>query len=112
MLDAKLRLLFLAGPAPGGEPSPILSLLPILLIFGIFYFVLILPMRTKQKKVEALQKTLKAGDRVVLSPGIFGTVVGVEPDALTVRIAEQTKIKVLRSAVAALQGPSNEAEKK
>ena len=112
MLDAKMRLLLLAGPAPGAESSPILSLLPILLIFGIFYFVLILPMRTKQKKVEQLQQALKAGDRVVISPGILGTVVGVEPDALVVRIAEQTKIKVLRSAVAALQETRNETERK
>ena len=107
-----MRLLLFAAPAPGAESSPVLSLLPILLIFGIFYFVLIMPMRSKQKKLEELQKTLKAGDRVILSPGIFGTVVGVEPEALTVRIADQTKIKVLRSAVAALQGPSNETEKK
>ena len=111
MLDLRLSL-FLAGPAPGAEPSPIVSLLPIILIFGIFYFVLILPMRTKQRKLDELQKTLKAGDKILLSPGIFATVVGVEPDALLVRIADQTKIKVLRSAVAGLQGQEPQTEKK
>lgn len=109
MADPRI-LLALAGPP--GEASPLLSLAPILLVFAIFYFILILPMRKRQKKLEALQKGLKAGDKVVLNPGIFGTVVGVEDDALLVRIAEQTKIKVLRSAVSALQGRSPETEKK
>jgi len=108
MLDPRLSL-FLAGPAPGAEPSPALSLLPIVLIFVIFYFVLILPMRNKQRKVEQMQTALKAGDKILLSPGIFATVVGVEEKALVVRIGDQTKIKVLRSAVAGLQ--SQETEK-
>ena len=104
-------ILALAGPA-GGEPSPFSSLVLMGLIFAIFYFILILPMKQKQKKLDELQKVLKAGDRVIINPGIYGTVVGVEDDALQVRIADQTRIKVLRSAVAALQGQPTETEKK
>ena len=98
-------LLLLAGQPPNGEPNPWPQLILMGLIFGIFYFILILPMRQKQKKVEEMVKGLKAGDKVIVSPGIFGTIVGVEDDAFQVRIDEKTRIKVLKSAVAGLQGP-------
>jgi len=111
MADPRL-LLALAGPARPGEPNPLASLVMMGLIFAIFYFVLILPMRRKQKKLEALVKELKSGDRVVLNAGIFGTIVGVEDDAFLVRIDEKTKIKVLKSAIAGLQGQPIETEKK
>lgn len=111
MTDAVCYALALAGPQPGGEPSPFASLLLMGLIFGIFYVVLILPMRKKQRKLEELVKALKSGDRIILQAGIFGTIVGVENDAFHIRIDDKTRIKVLRSAVAGLQGPP-EAEKK
>jgi preprotein translocase subunit YajC len=105
-------LLALAGPARPGEPNPFASLVMMGLIFAIFYFVLILPMRRKQKKLEELVKGLKSGDRVVLSAGIFGTIVGTEDDAFLVRIDDKTRIKVLKSAVAALQAPSTDKTEK
>jgi preprotein translocase subunit YajC len=105
-------LLALAGPARPGEPNPMASLVMMGLIFGIFYFVLILPMRRKQKKLEELVKGLKSGDRVVLSSGIFGTITGTEDDAFLVRIDEKTRIKVLKSAVAGLQAPSTDKTEK
>jgi len=82
------------------------------LIFLIFYFVLIQPMKNKQKKLEELIRRLKAGDRVIVSGGILGTIVGVEDDTFLVRIDEKTRIKVLRSAVAGLQGPETEKTEK
>ena len=105
-------LLALAGPARPGEPNPMASLVMMGLIFAIFYFVLIMPMRRKQKKLEELVKGLKNGDRVVLSAGIFGTIVGTEDDAFLVRIDEKTRIKVLKSAVAGLQAPSTDKTEK
>ena len=57
-------LLALTGPARPGEPHPLASLVMMGLIFAIFYFVLILPMRRKQGKLEELVKTLKSGDKV------------------------------------------------
>jgi len=104
--------LALSGPGSAGEPNPFASLIMMGLIFGIFYFVLIMPMRNKQKKLEDLVKGLKTGDKVIVNPGIFGTIVAVEPDAFQVRIDEKTRIKVLKSAVAGLQGPPPETEKK
>jgi preprotein translocase subunit YajC len=113
MLDPRTAVLALAGaPQQGGEANPFGSLILMALIFGIFYFVLIMPMRNKQKKLEQLQKELKPGDKVIVNPGIFGTIEGVEDDAFQVRIAEKTRIRVLKSAVAGLQGPPAATENK
>ena len=57
-------------------------------------------------------KSLKAGDKVIINPGIFGTIVGVEDDAFQVRIDDKTRIKVLKSAVAGLQGPAAQKTEK
>jgi preprotein translocase subunit YajC len=104
-------LLLIAGLPTGGEQSPLPSLILMGLIFSIFYFVLILPMRQKQRKLEEMVKTLKAGDRVVLSSGIFGTIVAVEDDAFALRIDQNTKIRILKSAIASRQDQP-ETEKK
>lgn len=113
MLDPRTAVLALAGsPQQGGEANPFGSLVLMALIFGIFYFVLIMPMRNKQKKLEQLQKELKPGDKVIVNPGIFGTIEGVEDDAFQVRVAEKTRIRVLKSAVAGLQGPPAATENK
>jgi preprotein translocase subunit YajC len=105
-------LLALAGPPQGGEASPFASLVVMALILAIFYFVLFLPMRQKQRKLEELIKGLKPGDKVVISPGILGTIVGTEDDAFLVRVDDKTKLKVLKSAIAGLQGHGAETEKK
>jgi preprotein translocase subunit YajC len=82
------------------------------LIFAIFYFVLILPMKQKQRKLEHMVKALKAGDKVVLSSGIFGTIVAVEDDAFALRVDQNTKIRVLKSAVAGrAEGPDTEKKR-
>ena len=107
---AVTNLLALAG-SPPGEGSLLSSLIPMALIFSIFYVIVLLPMRTKQRKLEQLVGSLKAGDKVIINPGIFGTIVGVEGDAFQVRIDDKTKIKVLKSAVAGLQGSPTETEK-
>ena len=105
-------LLALAGSSREGEPNPMASLVMMGLIFAVFYFVLILPMRRKQKKLETLVKQLKTGDKVLLNSGIFGTIVGVDDDAFLLRIDDKTRIKVLKSAVAGLQPePGGRTEK-
>jgi preprotein translocase subunit YajC len=81
------------------------------LMFSIFYFVLIMPMRRKQRRLEDAVKSMKAGDKVIINPGIFGTIVSVEEGSFQVRIDDKTKIRVLKGAIAGLQG-SAETEKK
>ena len=68
-------------------------------------------MRTKQRKLDALIKGLKAGDKVVVSPGILGTIVSVEEDSFQVRVDDKTKLRVLKSAIAGLQAQPQPAEK-
>ncbi len=82
--------------------NPLFQFLPFLLIFGIFYLLLIMPMRKRQKKHQELLSKLTKGDRVITTGGIFGTVVETDGDVLTIRIAENVKIQVARSAVAGL----------
>jgi preprotein translocase subunit YajC len=110
-MTANRILLALAGP-PTGESNPYAGMIMMTLIFMIFYFVLIQPMKSKQRKLEDLVKRLKSGDRVILSGGIFGTIVGVDDDAFQVRIDDKTRIKVLKSSVAALQESSTEKTEK
>ncbi|MFH1176643.1 MAG: preprotein translocase subunit YajC [Acidobacteriota bacterium] len=76
------------------------ALLPLLVIFVIFYLLLILPMKRRQKKHQQMLTQLTKGDRVVTSGGIFGTVVSVEGDVVNLRVAENVKLQVARSAVA------------
>lgn len=110
MADPRI-LLALAGAPREGEPNPFASLIMMGLIFAIFYFVLILPMRRKQRKLDELIKELKSGDKVVLNSGIFGTIVGVEDDSFQIRVDDKTRIKVLKTAVAGLQGSPVATEK-
>ena len=106
-----LIALAIGAPTSGGEPPQFAGLLLMGAIFAIFYFVLILPMKNKQKKLEELVGALKSGDRVIINPGIFGTIVGVEGNTFVVRVDEKTKLKVLKSAVSGLQD-APETEKK
>ncbi len=73
--------------------------LQFVLIFAVFYFLVFAPMRKKQKKHQEMLQDLKAGDRVVTNGGIHGTVVGVSDDLVQLRIADQVKIDVSKSAV-------------
>ena len=81
---------------------------PLLIIMVIFYVLLILPAQRRQKKTRQMLSALKNGDKVVTSGGLFGTIVGLEGDAIQLRIADQVKVKVLRSAVASLQPEGKE----
>ena len=81
---------------------------PLLLIMVIFYVLLILPAKRRQKKVNEMLAALKAGDKVITSGGIYGTIVGIEGDAVQLRIADQVRIKVARSAIAGVQAESKE----
>jgi preprotein translocase subunit YajC len=71
-------------------------------IFGVFYLIVVRPMRKKQMQTDAMIGGLKNGDRVLTSGGIYGTVVGVTEDQIQLRVAEHVKIQVAKSAVTQL----------
>jgi preprotein translocase subunit YajC len=91
------------------QPSGIALFLPLILIMVIFYFLMILPAQRRQKKVTEMLKNLKNGDKVITNGGMYGTIVGIEDDAVQLRIAEQVKVKVSRSAIAGLQAENKES---
>ncbi len=83
---------------PGG--SGLLGLAPLLFIFAIFYFLLIMPQQRKQKKWQAMLGELKSGDRVVTSGGLRGTIISLKDDALTLRVPpDNLKLEVSRGSV-------------
>ena len=90
-------------------PGLLGGFLPIVAIVAIFYFLMIMPAQRRQKKTAEMLKNLKNGDKVVTNGGIYGTIVGLEDDAIQLRIAEQVKIKISRGAIAGLQAESKES---
>ena len=91
------------------QPAGWVQLIPLGLILVIFYFLLILPAQRRQKKTNEMLAALKNGDKVVTNGGIYGTIVGLEGEAVQLRIADQVRIKVARSAIAGLQPESKES---
>ena len=76
-------------------------------MLGIFYFLLIAPMRKRQKQQDQMIKDLKTGDHVLTVGGIYGTIVGIKDDRLTLRIADQVKVNVAKSSISGLDTSSN-----
>jgi preprotein translocase subunit YajC len=93
-----LAFLLQAAP-PAGPLQGLAGFLPIIIVFVIFYFVLLAPMRKQQKKTKQMLSALKKGDRVVTSGGIFGTVAQVEDQIVWVKIADTVKVKMAKSAI-------------
>ena len=92
-----------AGGAPGG--FDLISLMPLLLIFVVFYFLLIRPQQKKMKQHREMIGALKRGDRVLTAGGIIGTVVKIEEDnTLLVDIAKDVRVRVARSTISELVG--------
>ena len=94
--------------AEGAGAPALLQFVPIVLVFAIFYFLLIAPMRKRQKALQNLVENLKKGNRVVTNGGLYGTVVSVEEKTVVLKLAENVKVKVAKSAVAGLEGQEDE----
>ena len=96
-------LLAMGAPAPGG-PSAWVQLMPFVLVVGIFYFVILLPMKRRQQKVQAFLAALKVGDQIVTSGGLFGTITRLSDQAIQVQIADKVRVEMSRNAVVGYQG--------
>ena len=97
-----LGMLCAARGSADGQASPLGFLLPMAVVFGIFYFLVFRPARKKQLQTNEMREKLRAGDRIVTTGGIHGTVVGIADDVVQIRIADKVKIDVSKSAVAGL----------
>lgn len=78
-------------------------LLPMLLVFGVFYLLLIRPQQKKQRQLQAQIADLKAGDKIVTTGGIIGTITAVKDTSFMVRSAEKSILEIARSAVAGIE---------
>ena len=85
------------------SPNSLLGFLPILLIFGIFYFLLFLPMQRQRKQTQKMLAGLQNGTTVATSGGIIGTIVAIEDDTVVLRVKpDNVKIQVARSSVSSM----------
>ncbi len=89
-----------AQAAPAGQGDPIMSILPIIILFVIFYFLLIRPQQKKAKEHKNMVETLSKGDEIVTQGGILGKVTDVSDNYLTCKIADNVEVKVQSHAVA------------
>ena len=85
--------------------NPLLSYLPFLLIFVIFYFFMIRPQQTRQRELQKMIDNLKKGDRVVTIGGVIGTITSLQNDYVVLKVGdnENTKVEVLKSAISGLR---------
>ena len=99
------------GPPPGSgqpAPSPLVSLVPLVLLFVIFYFILIRPQQKKAKEQAAMLKTVKSGDKIITSSGIIATVITVKEDSISIRSAD-AKLEITKGAIAEIRERSGES---
>ena len=91
-------------PQPGSGPASILiQMAPIILVLGIFFFLVIRPQQRERRKRDQMLQSLKKGDRVVTAGGLIGTVVGVTDRKLTLKLGDSVRVECLRSAITGLE---------
>jgi len=90
------------------QGSPLPTVMLMVMIFAVFYFIVLMPAKKQQKRKEVMIAALQKGDRVVTSGGIHGTVAAVEDDAVLLKVAENVKIRVAKSAVAGAEGSAEQ----
>jgi len=97
-----LAAMFLQAPGGGALnfSNPIFMMV---IVLGIFYVMLILPQQRQRKKTQQMLAALKSGDRVITNSGIYGTINGIDGETVILKIADQVKIRILRSAIAQVE---------
>lgn len=95
------------GQGTGQQGSWYTTLVPLLVIFAIFYFLMIRPQQKQQKKVKEMLAAMRKGDKVITRGGMHGTVYGINDNTVTVEVAENIRLKFSREAIAVVQ-PQNQ----
>jgi preprotein translocase subunit YajC len=85
----------------------VMQFAPILIIGVIFYLLIFMPMRKRQKKLDAMIVALRNGDKVITNSGIYGVVAGVKERTLILKVSDQVKIEIAKNAIAGLQSPDD-----
>ena len=95
-----MTLVFILQSALG----PLIQILPFLLIFAVFYFLIILPQRKRQQQLQATIAALKAGDKIITTGGIIAKIAEVRDTSLLIRTADKSILEITRAAVAGMHG--------
>ncbi|HSR68168.1 MAG TPA: preprotein translocase subunit YajC [Acidobacteriota bacterium] len=93
----------LLASAQNPAASPLYTVLPLLIIVGIFYLLIWRPMKVRQKNHEALIAGLKNGDKIITAGGIYGVVSGLREHTLLIKVSDKVKLEVAKNSVASLQ---------
>ena len=99
----RLDPIFALGAPPQGG-SAWLQLVPFVLVVAIFYFILLLPMKRKQQKVQEFLNNLKVGDRIITTSGIYGQVTKLGEQSVQLQIADKIRIEVAKASIGGYQG--------
>ena len=102
MLTGCRFVLFAMASAPDGAAW--LQFVPFVLVLAIFYFIILLPMKKKQQKVQAFLDNLKVNDRVITTGGIYGQITRLGEQSVQLQVADKTRIEVSRAAIGGYQG--------
>ena len=93
----------MAQPQGGaGSQNPIMAFMPLIILFAIFYFLLIRPQQKKAKQHREMLNNLKRGDKVITSGGLYGRIVEIEGDMLSLEVGNKIVVKVNRNYISAL----------
>jgi preprotein translocase subunit YajC len=103
MMSSEVGVIFAMGAAPDGG-SLWVQLVPFALVLGIFYLLILLPMKRKQQKVQAFLDSLKVNDRVITTGGIYGQITRLDNQTVTLQVADKVRIEVARNAIGGYQG--------
>ena len=103
MMLIHLGSVFAMGAVPEGG-SPWLQLVPFALVLGIFYFIILLPMKRKQQKVQEFLDALKVGDRIITTGGLHGQITRLGGESVQLQIAEKVRVEVAKAAIGGYQG--------
>lgn len=98
------NLVLAMGTPPGQGINPFVQFIPIALVFAIFYFIILLPTKRRQKKLQEFLAALKVGDKVVTTGGIYGSVTKVNGNTVQLQIAERVRIELAKNAIVGYQG--------
>ena len=82
-------------------------MLPLLLMFGIMYFLVIMPQQRQRKKTQEMLAAVKNGDKIVTTSGIYGTINGIDGDTFILKVADNVKIRIARAAIAQVEAPED-----
>lgn len=94
----------LALSASNQAVNPLVQLIPFALVLAIFYFVILMPMKKRQKKVQEFLSALKVGDRIITSGGIYGSITKVNEQSVQLQVSQNVRLEVARSAIVGYQG--------